>query len=92
MKPILRTVPGRCYLCRRRVPTERHHIFEGSRRHISEENGFVVDLCPMCHREGPQAVHKNADVARQLKAHCQYVFEQTHSREEWMRLIRKNYL
>ena len=89
---------GGCYLCRllddddRKKITEAHHIFFGPNRAKSEEYGFVTDLCVEHHRTGPAAVHKNAEVCRILQRECQRKFEKTHSREEFVRIIGRNYL
>lgn len=89
---------GGCYLCRllegddRKKNTEAHHIYFGPNRSRSEEYGFVTRLCPEHHRTGPAAVHKNAEVCRILQRECQKEFEKTHSREEFIKIIGRNYL
>ena len=95
---ILRQRPGECYLCERlgmiRYWTylERHHIFDGPNKKISEENGFTARLCVEHHRTGPDAVHRNADMMRLLQRDAQRAYEKTHSREEFFRMIGRNYL
>ena len=95
---ILPQRPGECYLCERlgivRYWTylERHHIFDGPNKKISEENGFTVRLCVGHHREGTDAVHKNANMMRLLQRDAQRAYEKTHSREEFFRLVGRNYL
>lgn len=71
-----------------------HHIFFGpGERPISEEYGFKANLCiDRHHQYGPEAVHVNAEVSDRLKAICQREFEKTHTREEFMALIGRNYL
>ena len=89
---------GGCYLCRllegddRKKNTENHHIFFGPNRERSEEYGFTTRLCQEHHRNGPAAVHTNAEVCRNLQRECQKEFEKAHSREEFVRIIGKNYL
>lgn len=89
---------GGCYLCRllegddRKKNTENHHIFFGPNRERSEEYGFTTRLCQEHHRNGPAAVHTNAEVCRILQRECQKEFEKAHSREEFVRIIGKNYL
>lgn len=89
---------GGCYLCRllegddRKKNTENHHIFFGPNRERSEEYGFTTRLCQEHHRNGPTAVHTNAEVCRILQRECQKEFEKAHSREEFVRIIGKNYL
>ena len=70
------------------------HIYAGSRRKISEREGFVVYLAPWLHNQSDEGVHgKNGhELDLMLKQHCQMKYEETHSREEFMRLIGKSYL
>ena len=91
MKSIVQDFPG-CYLCGRQTGLEKHHIFAGvANRKISERIGAWVMLCPQCHR-GTDGAQYNALVNKRLKMDAQTAYERTHSREEWMRLIGKNYL
>lgn len=59
-----------CFLCGRNGcgdRLERHHIFGGARRKLSEKYGLVVYLCgSRCHREGPYSAHQNAEVMQYL--------------------------
>lgn len=48
-----------CYFCGSPYDLEKHHIFGGPNRKLSEEDGLTVTLCAMCHREGRTAVHRN---------------------------------
>lgn len=73
-----------CYLCARfygdygRKPVQKHHIVFGrGNRQISEELGLTV--------------YVNHEMARILQADAQEVYEQTHTREEWMERIGRNY-
>ena len=43
------------------------------------------------HEHGPDAVHVNHEMARILQADAQETYEQTHTREEWMERIGRNY-
>ena len=82
-----------CYLCGREYGLERHHIFAGvANRRISEEHGLWVWLCGQtCHR-GVDGAQYDPEKNRYLKEMAQMAYEQTHSRDEWMKLIRRNYL
>lgn len=98
-KSILRTKKGVCYLCAklnndyRQQYTEEHHIIYGSgRRQISEGEGLKANLCIYHHRIGQQAVHNNAEMSDLLCRIAQEEYEQTHTRDEWMKKIGKNYL
>lgn len=91
-KSILQT-EKRCFLCGSQTWLEEHHIFEGTaNRKISEKNGFKVYLCHYCHNEPPKGVHFNRANNLKLKRACQRKYEETHTREDFMRLIGKNYL
>lgn len=58
-----------CELCgAQNVPTERHHIFGGARRPLSEKYGLVAELCHWCHNEPPSGVHHNAETRAALQA------------------------
>lgn len=51
---------------------ERHHIFGGVNRKKSEQYGLIVYLCgETCHRNGPRAVHRNADTMKSLHEYGQ---------------------
>lgn len=93
---ILQKKDGHCYLCMMGGDfgirwTEEHHIFGGPRRRISEAEGLKVYLCPEHHRTGPAAVHRNAETRKKLQEIAQAQWEKDHSREEWMRMMGKNY-
>ena len=81
-----------CYLCEGKAECI-HHIYYGSKqRMVSDRCGFVVPLCNRCHNMGKNSVHFNPIKDKFLKQRCQKEFEKTHSREEFMKLIGKNYL
>lgn len=93
MKPsILNTESGVCYMCGLQTDTALHHIYFGPKRKTSDENGFTVFLCPGCHQYESYAVHRSRSVDLMLKAICQQEYEKTHTREDFMRLIGRNYL
>ena len=59
-----------CWLCGRNGngdPLERHHIFGGANRRLSEKYDLVVFLCGnRCHRNGKDAVHNNRQTMLRL--------------------------
>jgi len=83
-----------CYICGSRYYLETHHIFFGNPgRRISDENGFTVRLCNNCHRVFSCSPHRNRKTDLHLKRTCQAAYEkQGHSREEFIKLIGRNYL
>lgn len=71
----------------------KHHIYEGwGNRQVSEDNGFWVWLLPEYHNMSNKGVHFNKDFDLALKQSCQRKYEETHTREEFMALIGRNYL
>ena len=82
----------RCYLCGKLNDLEKHHIFGGvSNRPISEKLGLWVYLCHECHT-GKDGAQYNKMKNLLLKQDAQFAFERTHTRQEWMKWIGKNYL
>ena len=73
--------------------TEEHHVFFGTgKRELSDEDGLTVRLCKAHHREGPEAAHKNHLADMYLKVVAQAKYEETHTREEFMKRYGKSYL
>ena len=66
---------NKCFICGRNGngdPLDRHHIFGGSRRKLSEKYGLVVYLCHnRCHIFGENAVHQNFEVMDYLHRYGQ---------------------
>ena len=89
---ILRTEQGVCYICRRHTGTQLHHIYYGPKRKMSDENGLIVHLCMDCHLNAPHAVHRCIDTDLKLRQRCQRAFERSHTRDEFVSLVGKNYL
>ena len=85
----------KCWLCERTNGNlERHHIFGGANRKISEKYNLTVYLCDQCHRNGPEAVHRNKDTMLTLHQYGQRKFmqEQNTDTTEFIRIFGKNYL
>jgi hypothetical protein len=85
----------KCFITGRIGVLHKHHIYHGTaNRKISEDNGFWVYLIPELHNASNEGVHckdgKLLDLL--LKKECQKKYEQTHTREQFMRLIGLNYL
>lgn len=88
-----------CFLCRYLYDSENicnlqdHHIFFGTaNRRLSEEYGLKAWLCIYHHTQGIGAVHKNRDYDVILKKMAQKKFEETHTREEFIKVFGKSYL
>lgn len=83
-----------CWVCKASFNLHLHHIFFGTaNRKISDKNGFTVYLCQY-HHEGTYGVHgKNGHkLDQELKQACQKKYEEKHSREDFIKLIGRNYL
>ena len=73
---------------------EEHHIFFGTaNRKVSEKNGLKIWLTSEEHR-GTYGVHGKfgRDLDKKLKQDAQRKYEETHTREDFIKLIGKNYL
>lgn len=83
-----------CFICHAKQRLHYHHIYFGTAlRPISEKNGFTCWLCYE-HHLGDFGVHgkhgRETDLF--LKRQCQKKFEKNKSREEFVKLIGRNYL
>lgn len=84
---------GRCHICNRYDHLQEHHVFFGTaNRKVSDKNGFTVYICYDCHQGSPQAVHNCRETDLMLKREAQEKYEETHTREDFMKLIGRNYL
>lgn len=99
MASILQNKDGTCYLCMKldgsykiHPAIHEHHIYGGPNRSISEAAGLKVYLCPEHHLWGQQAAHNNHEIMRLLQRDGQRAYEQTHTREQFMEMIGRNYL
>ena len=88
----------KCFLCGRNGlgdRLERHHIFGGARRQLSEKYGLVVYLCgERCHRLGEYSAHQNAEIADYLHKYGQKkaMSENNWTVEQFIKVFGKNYL
>lgn len=70
---------------------EKHHIMNGSLRDWADKQGLWIWVTPQVHKR----LHGTGDgvqMQRLLKVIAQLSYERTHSREDWMRIVRKNYV
>lgn len=91
---------GQCYLCRLlhkdysiKPVRQEHHVMGGTANHkLSDKYGLTVYLDPEHHLYGPEAVHKNAEVAKILHKEAQKAFERTYPDLDFREIFGKNYL
>ena len=76
-----------CIICKQ-SPVDIHEIYSGCNRRVSMENKFCVPLCR--HHHILATIDKKLN--NELKEMCQAEFEKTHTREEFIKLIGKNYI
>lgn len=81
-----------CFICKKRYRLETHHIMNGPYKKASERHGLLIKVCGDCHRMAPDSIHRNSKMMRRLKKFGQKYFEQTHTREEFIKEFGKNYL
>lgn len=83
-----------CYVTGRTDGLHEHHIFGGSKRRMSERHGLKVWLYHSFHTTNPRlAVHGgNRDLDMELKRLAQAKFEETHTREEFIKAFGRSYL
>ena len=94
MKSILQS-EKECFITGQTQNLHKHHIFFGNPgRKISEREGFWVYLCGRLHNQSNEGVHgKNGhELDLYLKRVCQKKYEEKHTRDEFIRLIGKNFL
>jgi hypothetical protein len=75
-KPSLYGEERECWICHTPLCVEKHHIYQGSRRSISEREGCTVYLCHTHHQDQRFGVHYDADLMRFFKRDCQRRWEE----------------
>lgn len=92
--PSIMQTEKKCYITGSETDLDPHHIYFGAKnRKTSDENGFWVWLRRDWHTADSRiCVHQNRELDLMLKKKCQEVYEQEHTRAEFMALIGKSYL
>lgn len=75
-----------CYICGKGV-VDVHEVYAGANRKMSMKNGFCIPLCRTHHRIAQLDREENLF----LKKLFQQKYEENHTREEFIRLVGKNY-
>lgn len=82
-----------CLVCKTTRDLHKHHCFFGTaNRKKSEKHGLTVWLCSRHHNGSDYGVHFNKQLDKNIKQLAQRKFEETHSREEFMREFGRNWL
>lgn len=70
-----------------------HHVFGGSNRKLSEEDGFIIPLKPELHNLSDFGIHFNREMDLNYKRLCQNYFEQNiGTREQFISRYGKSWL
>ena len=91
LKSIIQT-RKECFICHTTQNLHDHHIFMAANRKNSEKAGLKVWLCYTHHNGSNNSPHFNREVDLNLKQIAQRKYEETHTREDFIRLIGRNYL
>ena len=73
----------RCYICGSYNAIQKHHIFRGNKRQVSEDEGLWVYLCE-AHHTGKYGVHNDPALDLWLKAKARHYFLLTHTEKEFI--------
>ena len=81
---------AKCEICGVTQRCDKHHVFGGTARKISDKYDATVWLCRNCHN----AYHKHPSAYQWLreKTQTKVMFEQGWSKEDWLEHFHKNYL
>ena len=79
-----------CIICGKEV-INRHHVFRGPNRKFADEDGYWVPLCQP-HHTGKHGVHFYRPLDLKLKRMAQEHFEETHTRQQFIKRYGKSYL
>lgn len=97
-KSILQKDTTKCFICKQNACGDflaKHHVFGAALRKKSERYGLTVYIHNnKCHIYGEKAVHKNAEVNRQLQAYAQKKAMKYYgwTVEDFIKKFYKNYL
>lgn len=85
---------GFCFLSGTYGIVERHHIFGGARRNLSEKYGLVVELSHGKHQTDRDSAHRCGETADKLHRYGQRkaMLEQGWTVEEFRLVFGRNYL
>jgi hypothetical protein len=83
-----------CEYCNKHLAVTQHEIFYGSaNRKISKKiDEFNLFICSKCHDAAHYKLDLGHDVNMALRIEAQMTFERRKSHEEFMELIKRNYL
>lgn len=75
------------------APVERHHVFGGHNKWLSEKYGFIAPLRPDLHPNGVFAGKHAKEIDTRLKKMCQEYYEEHYgTREQFIKEFGKSHL
>jgi hypothetical protein len=78
-----------CEICHKWDWLQRHHVFNGAFKKASEKYGYLIDVCPECHRR----IHGDAVYRKIIKARFQKKYEEEiGTREDFRKEFVTSYL
>lgn len=82
-----------CLVCHTTIGLHKHHCIYGTaNRQKSEKYGLTVYLCARHHNGSNYGIHFNKTLDLKIKKLAQTKFEETHSREEFIKEFGRSYL
>ena len=81
-----------CWLTDQNRYVERHHVFNGALKFLSEKYGYIIPVQKDVHNQKPYSIHENKPFRLALKQFCQRHFELTHTREDFVALFKENFI
>ena len=76
-----------CYFCKNRA-SDIHEVYGGRNRKQSMRYGFCLPMCRRCHIE----IERDVEWDFAVKVKMQEFYEKENSREEFMKIIGRNYI
>lgn len=88
---IIQTKRTTCYVCKRYIRTQEHHIFNGfANRKKSEKDGMKLNVCFQCH----ERIHQDQELDLKLKRLGEIYWLEYYKKEipDFIKRYGKNYL
>ena len=87
----------RCYITgqfcgRDGEPLQKHHVMNGALRDWADKEGLWIWVTPEVHRELHDRWFGACVQKSLLKMIAQQAYERTHTRDQWMEKVHKNYV
>ena len=84
----------RCWVCGKITNIEKHHIFGGGCRKLSEKYGIWIYLCHEHHNEPPDGAHHNAEIMERFRKMGQKAAMKKYNwnEEDFIKIFGRNYL